>query len=200
MFTGIIQDIGSISYSQNGIYIVKTNLDLSDCKEGSSISCNGVCLTANNINKYNNNYNFNVNIGEETLNRTNLGNVIKNNQKINIEKSLKIGDEIGGHFVYGHVDTVTSIINIERLENSWEYYFSQNFVNNNRFIVEKASISINGISLTIAKVTKDSFVISVINHTYNNTNLKYLSIDDKVNIEFDYLARFISNNENKQSQ
>tara|TARA_E500000081_G_C5976035_1_gene280295 strand:+ start:38 stop:628 length:591 start_codon:yes stop_codon:yes gene_type:complete len=196
MFTGIIQDIGSISYSLNGIYIVKTNLDLSDCKEGSSISCNGVCLTANNINKYNNNYNFNVNIGEETLNRTNLGNVIKNNQKINIEKSLKIGDEIGGHFVYGHVDTVTSIINIERLENSWEYYFSQNFVNNNRFIVEKASISINGISLTIAKVTKDSFVISVINHTYNNTNLKYLSVDDKANIEFDYLARFISNNEN----
>ena len=196
MFTGIIQDIGSISYSQNGIYIVKTNLDLSDCKEGSSISCNGVCLTANNINKYNNNYNFNVNIGEETLNRTNLGNVIKNNQKINIEKSLKIGDEIGGHFVYGHVDTVTSIINIERLENSWEYYFSQNFVNNNRFIVEKASISINGISLTIAKVTKDSFVISVINHTYNNTNLKYLSVDDKANIEFDYLSRFISNNEN----
>ena len=196
MFTGIIQDIGSISYSKNGIYEVKTNLDLSDCKEGSSISCNGVCLTANNINKYNNNYNFNVNIGEETLNRTNLGNVIKNNQKINIEKSLKIGDEIGGHFVYGHVDTVTSIINIERLENSWEYYFSQNFLNNNRFIVEKASISINGISLTIAKVTKDSFVISVINHTYNNTNLKYLSVDDKANIEFDYLARFISNNEN----
>ena len=196
MFTGIIQDIGSISYSKNGTYEVKTNLDLSDCKEGSSISCNGVCLTANNIYKNNNNYQFNVNIGEETLNRTNLGNIIKNNQKINIEKSLKIGDEIGGHFVYGHVDTVTSIINIERLENSWEYYFSQNFVNNNRFIVEKASISINGISLTIAKVTKDSFVISVINHTYNNTNLKYLSIDDKVNIEFDYLARFITNYEN----
>ena len=196
MFTGIIQDIGSISYLKNGTYEVKTNLDLSDCKEGSSISCNGVCLTANNINKYNNNYNFNVNIGEETLNRTNLGNVIKNNQKINIEKSLKIGDEIGGHFVYGHVDTVTSIINIERLENSWEYYFSQNFVNNNRFIIEKASISINGISLTIAKVIQGSFVISVINHTYNNTNLKYLSIDDKVNIEFDYLARFITNYEN----
>ena len=196
MFTGIIQDIGSISYSQNGTYLVKTNLDLSDCKEGSSISCNGVCLTANNINKKNNNYNFNVNIGEETLHRTNLGNVIKNNQKINIEKSLKIGDEISGHFVYGHVDTVTSIMKIENLENSWEYYFSQNFNNNNRFIIEKASISINGISLTIAKVIQGSFVISVINHTYNNTNLKYLSIDDKVNIEFDYLARFITNYEN----
>ena len=197
MFTGIIQDIGSISYTKNGIYEVNTNLDLSDCKEGSSISCNGVCLTANNINKKNNNnYNFNVNIGEETLNRTNLGNVIKNNQKINIEKSLKIGDEIGGHFVYGHVDTVTSIVNIEKLENSWEYYFIQNFDNNNRLIVEKASISINGISLTIAKVTKESFVISIIDHTYKNTNLKCLSIYDKVNIEFDYLARFISNHGN----
>ncbi len=196
MFTGIIQDIGSISYSKNGTYEVKTNLDLSDCNEGSSISCNGVCLTANNIYKNNNNYQFNVNIGEETLNRTNLGNIIKNNQKINIEKSLKIGDEIGGHFVYGHVDTVTSIINIEKLKNSWEYYFSKDFNNNNRFIVEKASISINGISLTIAKVTKDSFVISVINHTYKNTNLKFLSINDNANVEFDYLARFISNYEN----
>ena len=196
MFTGIIQDIGSISYLKNGIYEVKTNLDLSDCKEGSSISCNGVCLTANNINKNNNNYNFNVNIGEETLDRTNLRSVLKNNQKINIEKSLKIGDEIGGHFVYGHVDTVTSIINIEKLKNSWEYYFSKDFNNNNRFIVEKASISINGISLTIAKVTKDSFLISVINHTYKNTNLKYLSINDNANVEFDYLARFISNYEN----
>ena len=196
MFTGIIQDIGSISYTKNGIYEIKTNLDLSDCKEGSSISCNGVCLTANNINKNNNNYNFNVNIGEETLYRTNLGNVIKNNQKINIEKSLKIGDEIGGHFVYGHVDTVTSIVKIEKLENSWEYYFTQNFDNNNRFIVEKASLSINGISLTIAKVTKDSFVISIIDHTYKNTNLKYLNLNEKVNIEFDYLARFILNHEN----
>tara|TARA_B100001057_G_scaffold376597_1_gene381800 strand:- start:3546 stop:4136 length:591 start_codon:yes stop_codon:yes gene_type:complete len=196
MFTGIIQDIGSISYSKNGIYEVKTNLDLSDCKEGSSISCNGVCLTANNINKNNNNYNFNVNIGEETLDRTNLRSVLKNNQKINIEKSLKIGDEIGGHFVYGHVDTVTSIINIEKLQNSWEYCFSKNFNNSNKFIVEKASISINGISLTIAKVTKDSFLISVINHTYKNTNLKYLSINDNANVEFDYLARFISNYEN----
>ena len=196
MFTGIIQDIGSISHSNNGMYKVSTNLDLSDCKEGSSISCNGVCLTANNISKINNSYNFNVNIGEETLYRTNLGNVIKNNQKINIEKSLKIGDEIGGHFVYGHVDTITSIVNIEKLGNSWEYYFSKNFLNNNKFIVEKASISINGISLTIAKVTKETFVISVINHTYNNTNLKYLSIHDMVNVEFDYLARFTSNHEN----
>ncbi len=196
MFTGIIQDIGLILYSKNGVYQVNTSLDLSDCKEGSSISCNGVCLTAYDISKINDNYNFNVNIGEETLNRTNLGNVIKNNQKINIEKSLKIGDEIGGHFVYGHVDTITSIVNIEKLGNSWEYYFSKNFLNNNKFIVEKASISINGISLTIAKVTKETFVISVINHTYNNTNLKYLSIHDMVNVEFDYLARFTSNHEN----
>jgi len=197
MFTGIIQDIGSIFYLNNGLYEINTNLDLSNCKEGSSVSCNGVCLTVKNITKFKNNFKFKVNIGEETLNRTNLGYIIKNNQKINIEKSLKIGDEIGGHFVYGHVDTVSSIKSIEKLENSWEYYFSKNFNQNNRFIVEKASISINGISLTIAKVMKDKFMVSVINHTYKNTNLKYLKKDDQINIEFDYLARFISNYENK---
>ena len=82
------------------------------------------------------------------------------------------------------------------MENSWEYNFSKNFNNNNKFIVEKASITINGISLTVAKVTKESFIISVIKHTYKNTNLNYLIVDDKVNIEFDYLARFISNYEN----
>ena len=196
MFTGIIQDIGSIKIINNGLYQITTNIDLSDCNEGSSISCNGVCLTAKNIHKnLNKNFTFEVNIGEETLSRTNLGEHINNNKKINIEKSLKIGDEIGGHFVYGHVDTVTEVVNIIKLENSWEYNFNNNFNKNNKFIVEKASISINGISLTIAKVNSKYFTVSVIDHTYINTNLKLINLNDKVNIEFDYLARFIFKNE-----
>ena len=196
MFTGIIQDIGSIKFISNGLYQITTNIDLSECNEGSSISCNGVCLTAKNIFKNSNkNFTFQVNIGEETLSRTNLGEHINNNKKINIEKSLKIGDEIGGHFVYGHVDTVTEVINIIKLENSWEYHFNNNFNENNKFIAEKASISINGISLTIAKVNSYYFTVSVIDHTYINTNLKLINLNDKVNIEFDYLARFIFKNE-----
>ena len=194
MFTGIVQDLGSIKLIKGGLYKVNTNLDLSECKEGSSISCNGVCLTAKNI-KTNQNQNstFEVNIGEETLMRTNLGNNILTNKLINIEKSLKIGDEIGGHFVYGHVDVITSLKKIEKLNNSWEYNFEKNFDLNNRFIKEKASISINGISLTIANVGDSSFTISVIEHTFKNTNLQFLNIDDHVNIEFDYLARFVLN-------
>ena len=191
MFTGIIQDLGTVEKLNQGIYLVRTNLNLEHCKEGSSISCNGVCLTAKNILKKNNTFSFEVNIGEETLKRTNLKICALNNNKINIEKSLTIGDEIAGHFVYGHVDAVTTLIRKDNLENSWEYHFKKDFGEKNKFISEKASISINGISLTIANVSSNSFNISVIEHTYKNTNLQFLKNNDQVNIEFDYLARFI---------
>tara|TARA_B100000886_G_scaffold154580_1_gene105224 strand:+ start:297 stop:887 length:591 start_codon:yes stop_codon:yes gene_type:complete len=196
MFSGIIQDLGTIKTKEDGLYQISTNLDLSNCKEGSSISCNGVCLTAKNITqKVNESFSFEVNIGEESLKRTNLANSILKNEKINLEKSLQIGDEISGHFVYGHVDTITNVCEILELENSWEYHFEKNFNENNKFIVEKGSISINGISLTVAKVENNTFMISVIDHTFNQTNLKFLNKSDQVNIEFDYLARFIFNNE-----
>jgi riboflavin synthase len=188
MFTGIIQDIGSINSYTNGDLEISTTLDLSDCKIGSSICCNGVCLTATEINFKDDQYTFKAKVGEETHQRTNLSN--EKISKINIEKSLKIGDEISGHFVYGHVDCTTNITNIKKLNKSWEFFF-QNFKNKEKnFIVEKGSIAINGISLTIAKQDNNNFSISVIPHTFDNTNLKYLKKQDLVNIEFDYLARF----------
>ena len=191
MFTGIIQNLGRVISYKNGELQISTSLDLSDCKIGSSICCNGVCLTATEINSKEDEYIFKVNVGEETQERTNFSNEYYNEfDKINIEKSLKIGDEISGHFVYGHVDRTTHITKIEKLNNSWEFYF-QNFKNKDKnFIVEKGSIAINGISLTIAKVDNNYFSISVIPHTFDNTNLKYLKEQDLVNIEFDYLARF----------
>ena len=188
MFTGIIQNIGSVISYTNGELEISTTLDLSDCKIGSSICCNGVCLTATKIIFKDDQYIFKVNVGEETHERTNFSN--EELAKVNIEKSLKIGDEISGHFVYGHVDCTTNITNIKKLKNSWEFIF-QNFNNKNKnFIVEKGSIAINGISLTIANQDNNNFSISVIPHTFNNTNLKYLKAQDLVNIEFDYLARF----------
>ena len=191
MFTGIIQNLGHVISYTNGELEIATPLDLSDCKIGSSICCNGVCLTATQINFKNDLYTFKVNVGEETQERTNFSNEGFNELvKINIEKSLKIGDEIAGHFVYGHVDCTTNVTNIKKLNNSWEFTF-QNFKNKDKnFIVEKGSVAINGISLTIAKQDNNNFSISVIPHTYDNTNLKYLKIQDLVNIEFDYLARF----------
>ena len=191
MFTGIVQNLADVISFKNGELEISTSLDLSDCKIGSSICCNGVCLTATEINFREDQYTFKVNMGEETQDRTNFSNQEFNKlAKINIEKSLKIGDEISGHFVYGHIDRTTNITNINKLDNSWEFYF-KNFKNKDKnFIVEKASIAINGISLTIAKVYNNNFSISVIPHTFENTNLKYLKEQDLVNIEFDYLARF----------
>tara|TARA_Y100000590_G_scaffold32082_1_gene35466 strand:+ start:835 stop:1422 length:588 start_codon:yes stop_codon:yes gene_type:complete len=191
MFTGIIQETGKVIDFSRSILEISTNLDLSDCKLGSSICCNGVCLTATEINFINNSYQFKTNVGEETMLRTTFSENLFNKIKpINLEKSLKIGDEISGHFVYGHVDRTTKLLKISKLNNSWDFFF-ENFQNkDNNYIVEKASIAVNGISLTIANVTNEYFSISVIPHTFKNTNLSDLQEYDIVNIEFDYLARF----------
>ena len=192
MFTGIIQGLGEVIKFSDGEMEISTKLDLSSCKVGSSICCNGVCLTATKINFRNENYFFKTNIGEETQIRTNFSdNIIKNNKHINIEKLLNIGDEISGHFVYGHVDRTINVNKIDKLNNSWDFFFDNFQDDDKKFIVEKGSIAINGISLTISKVTKDYFSVSIIPHTYENTNLKYLKTYDIVNIEFDYLARFL---------
>ena len=192
MFSGIIQGIGNIDRIESNNTIIKTNVNLGDCKIGSSISCNGVCLTVNSIKKLNgNNFIFSTNISEETKNRSTF-NYQDLCQKINIEKSLKVGDEISGHFVYGHVDCVTKISKIQKLDLSWEFEFKKND-NMKKYIVEKGSISINGISLTIANNLIDSFSISIIPHTYNN-NLYFAKVNDLVNIEFDALARYVHKN------
>ena len=193
MFTGIIQGQAIIAnnFKDSNTFSIKTDLDLSDCKIGSSISCNGICLTVTSINYENSSYFFIVNISEETIKRTTVQYWGKNS-KINLERSLKVGDEISGHFVYGHVDTVLKISKIEQLSSSWNFYFSFSSLSNyNKFIVEKGSIAINGISLTIANVEEDVFDISIIPHTYNKTNFSNLKVGDSVNIEFDSLARYI---------
>ena len=197
MFTGIIQGLGEIEDIDfnNSSYLIKTSLNLSDCKIGSSICCDGVCLTATKIKSIKSDYFFEADIGEETIKRSNLCNW-NLGTKINIEKSLKVGDEISGHFVYGHVDATLDVKKINKLKNSWEYEFSldnlDSFINIKRYIVEKGSIAINGISLTVANVFESSFNISIITHTYQNTNISALKENDKVNIEFDPLARYIS--------
>ena len=196
MFTGIVQSTGSLvsTITDDNIYSIKTLLNLDNCNIGSSICCDGVCLTIINIEKNQNVYKFDVNISEETLQRSNLKFWLEGN-KINLEKSLRVGDEISGHYVYGHIDTTILVEDITKINNSWDFCFS--LLENNKeselrkFIVEKGSIAINGISLTIANVFPNSFNISVIPHTFNSTNLSNLSKKDIVNIEFDPLARYI---------
>ena len=191
MFTGIIENLGKVINFSNGELEVSTSLDLGDCNVGSSISCNGVCLTTTEIEFKNNEYYFKVTVGEETQQRTTFSNNLFNKLiSINLEKSLKIGDEISGHFVYGHVDRTTELLKVNNLNNSWEFSFKNFQDADKKYIVDKASIAINGISLTVINVSDDSFSISVIPHTYANTNLRFIKENDIVNIEFDYLARF----------
>lgn len=198
MFTGIIQGQAIIKNKTSNFSEItfETDLNLSDCKTGSSINCDGICLTATSIKFENNKYLFTVNISEETLKRSTTK-FWNNNYQINLEKSIKAGDELAGHFVYGHIDCVAKISKINELESSWEFVFQKDNSNKNmeRFIVQKGSIAVNGISLTVVNVSSDNFSISIIPHTYENTNLNSAKENDLVNIEFDALTRHILKDE-----
>ncbi|MDC0525255.1 riboflavin synthase, partial [Pelagibacteraceae bacterium] len=165
---------------------VKTNLKFSSKDLGSSVSCNGACLTLTKIKDsliifY---------ISKETLIRTNF-NTIKFDQLLNLEKSLSYGQKISGHFTQGHVDTVAVVKKIKLLDKAWLVMFKIRDKKYNKFIVEKASISINGVSLTISKVSKSFFEVNIIPHTLKLTNIKDLKINDTVNVELDIFSKYI---------
>ena len=190
MFNGIIFNTGnikSIKKNKKSIFIdVETNLKFLNKELGSSVSCNGVCLTITKIRgKIISFY-----ISYETLKRSNFKS-IKINQLINLEKSLLYGQKISGHFSQGHVDTVASINKILFLDKSWLIRFKITDKKFNKFIVEKASISINGVSLTISKVLDKHFEVNVIPHTLKLTNLKFLKINDIVNVELDIFSKYM---------
>jgi len=190
MFNGIIFNTGnikSIKKNKKSIFIdVETNLKFLNKELGSSVSCNGVCLTITKIRgKIISFY-----ISYETLKRSNFKS-IKINQLINLEKSLLYGQKISGHFSQGHVDTVASINKILFLDKSWLIRFKITDKKFNKFIVEKASISINGVSLTISKVLDKYFEVNVIPHTLKLTNLKFLKINDIVNVELDIFSKYM---------
>jgi riboflavin synthase len=187
MFNGIIFNTGivkSIKKKSNSLLIsVKSNIRFTKKDLGESVSCNGVCLTITNIKKdliyfY---------ISKETLKRSNFDK-IKIEQKINLEKSLIFGQKISGHFIQGHVDATAIIQKIKFQSKTWIIRFK---IKNNKFIVEKASISINGVSLTISKVINNFFEINVIPHTLQLTNLKDLKIHDVVNVELDIFSKYM---------
>ena len=190
MFNGIIFNTGkvrSIIKEKKSIYIgIETTLKFTKYDLGSSISCNGVCLT---IVKIKGNLIF-FYISNETLQRSNFK-LIKINQIINIEKSLSYGQKISGHFTQGHVDTVAKIKKIIFFDKTWLIKFIIKDKKFNKFIMEKASISINGVSLTISKVLNNNFEINVIPHTLNLTNLQNLKLNDLVNVELDIFSKYI---------
>ena len=189
MFTGIVKHTGVIKKIislKNGLQIgVKSKLKLYKKDLGSSINCSGICLTLEKI--HNGLYFFYL--SQETLNITIFKN-IKLNYIVNIEQSLKIGSSISGHFVQGHVDTLSKLTKKIIHGKSWYLYFSINKLLKN-YLTYKGSITINGVSLTIAKVVPSFFLIVVIPHTLKLTNLKNIKKNDVVNVEIDIIAKYI---------
>ena len=192
MFNGIIFNTGkifSIDKTKSSLVIgIKSKLKFNHKEIGSSVCCDGACLTLSRIKKdiiffY---------ISNETLKRTNFK-FLKLNQIVNLEKSILYGQKISGHFIQGHVDTVAKIIKLRIVDKTWLIKFK--ILNNNfdNFLLDKASISINGVSLTISKVLKNTFEINVIPHTLKLTNLKDLKIKSLVNVELDIFGKYIRN-------
>ena len=191
MFNGIIYNFGSvekISAKKNSSEIIlKTNLIFKKSELGSSLNCNGACLTITKINK--NLISFYL--SKETLNKTNFK-FIRIGSIVNIEKSLSYGNKISGHYVQGHVDTNAIVASIQILDKTWivKFTLKKNF---QKYLIEKGSIAVNGVSLTISKVKKNIFEINIIPHTLKLTNLVKLKKNDKVNIEFDIFSKYFLN-------
>ena len=188
MFTGIVQSVGKLKKEKNFlmIEILDKNFDM---EIGDSIAVDGICLTVKEIS----NNQFKVDVSEETLKKTTLGEKNSINQIVNLEPALRIADRLGGHIVSGHIDGLGKVENIENLEKSWLLSIKWQIKEFSKYIVDKGSISVNGISLTIAKSENQGeiFTIAIIPHTWEKTNLKNLSIGDSVNLEGDALIKYV---------
>ena len=191
MFTGIIESLGKIT----DLKVDRGNIDFTivsdiskELKVDQSVSHNGVCLTVTDTN----NNTHTVTAVKETLDKSSLTN-FSVNDLINLERAMKLGERLDGHLVQGHVDGVAKCLGISVNDGSWIYKFEFD-ISNEMLLIEKGSICINGVSLTVFDIAENTFKVTIIPYTYENTSFKTLKEGDIVNIEFDmigkYLARF----------
>jgi riboflavin synthase len=188
MFTGIIQAVGEIeTITKVGedlkLSIWAHNLGLDDVKIGDSIAVNGVCLTATHLNKTH----FEAQVSKETLDVT-TG--LCNKQAVNLEKALRLQDRLGGHLVSGHVDGVGQVVQFKALGDCWLLAIVAPHAIS-KYIAKKGSICVNGVSLTVNSIQKDTFTMNIIPHTLENTMFKHLNVGSDVNLEIDQIARYI---------
>ena len=188
MFTGIIQSTGNLKNEESSlrIEVLDNNFEMNI---GDSIAVDGICLTVKEI--FQNS--FTVDVSEETLKKTTLGKNYSSNKIVNLEPALRISDRLGGHIVSGHVDGLGEIVNIEKLDKSWLLSIKWQNKKYSKYIVNKGSICVNGISLTIASHKNDGeiFSIAIIPHTWQNTNLQFLNLGQVVNLEADALIKYV---------
>lgn len=189
MFTGIIEEVGVIKSirmgAQSAVITIEAEKVLEDIHLGDSIALNGVCLTVTSFDSHS----YSVDIMHESLKRTNLGS-LKSGSRVNLERAMAADGRFGGHIVAGHVDGTGKITSMEKDDNAvWIYIQAEPSVL--KYIVEKGSITIDGISLTVAKVDEKSFAVSVIPHTGTHTTLLEKKPGDTVNLENDMIGKYV---------
>lgn len=207
MFTGIIEEMGIVKSIKSKVITIEANKIFDDLKLGDSVAVNGTCLTVSSFEGKTSPKIFNADITSETLSRTNLGN-LKSGFKVNLERALTLNGRLGGHIVLGHIDGVGIIKNISKNAEDIELTIEvpTNLI---KYIIEKGSVAVDGISLTVAKVNKNYFSVAIIPHTLKETILYYKKAGDKVNIENDIIGKYVEkllsfnninkNNDNKNS-
>ena len=191
MFTGIIDHNGEIikitkKRNKDISIFVLTKFKPKDIKLGSSICCNGVCLTVCKIKKLKNKLELLFDVSNETINCTNFSK-LKIGSKINLEKSLRMGD------VFGHVDEVSKLLTIKRIKGSHQLKFSKS-KKLSKYIAKKGSIAVDGVSLTINSSDSKSFSVNIVPYTWEHTNFNKLKVNSLINVEVDMLARYVSQN------
>lgn len=191
MFTGIVEEKGFVSsftkFSAGAEVGISCKMILNDTKIGDSIAINGVCETVTEISAHKDN--FKAKISEETLAVTTFKD-LKIGDEVNLERALTLNSRLGGHIVSGHVDCCAKLISVEKFADFYNMTFEVPF-DNSKYIVYKGSVTVNGVSLTVAKVQSNIFTIAVIPHTYQNTNLLKLKTGNYVNIETDILGKYV---------
>ena len=187
MFTGLVQAVGRIK-RRSAAVLIEGCSGFGPLGIGDSVAVDGVCLTVAELSADG----FRADVSEETLRRTTLGAKAERGGAVNLEPALRLTDRLGGHMVSGHVDAIGTVSSVEALPQSWELALRWQDPRFGRYVCEKASIAVDGISLTVADCSEDGtdFTLAVIPHTWGVTTLQQLAVGDKVNLEADLLARY----------
>lgn len=188
MFTGIIEDLGvvtNIQSEKDNLHLTLKSTFTHELKVDQSVSHNGVCLTVVNLNRDE----YSVTAIKETLEKSNLKKLTVN-EVVNLERAMKLGDRLDGHLVQGHVDQTAICTSIDSQNGSWIFSFEYDESLGN-ITIEKGSVTVNGVSLTVINSGKNTFSVAIIPYTYSHTNFQYIEKGRQVNLEFDVLGKYV---------
>ena len=189
MFTGIIESLGTVKevrQDQDNVHLTISSSITAELKIDQSVAHNGVCLTVVGIDTDS----YTVTAIRETIEKTNLGGW-KIGDFVNLERAMKLGDRLDGHIVQGHVDQTGICVSVENANGSWYYTFEYD-ENLNNLTIEKGSITVNGVSLTVVNSKQNQFSVAIIPYTYEHTNFKNFKVGTKINLEFDVIGKYVA--------